>query len=360
VRLVEILAALAVLVCGSAQAQPRFLTTDRLINSSRLREAFADAARPSRPWTVQVRRGDADVALGVIVDKDGLVLTKLSEVQAPRPASTSETDPPADSSKKSDSLTCRLPDDRELAAAIVAEDPETDLALLRIGAKNLPTVTWSTRGDLELGRWVVSPTVGGEPTSVGVVSARRRALRAQRIPGILGVELDVSGGPARISQVFEMSAAADAGLEVGDVVERLGEAEIANGRALIRLVRRYQPGDVVQLQVKRGEQTRAVEVTLSHPFGRFLSQYAQQMRMGGELSRRRDGFPAVFSHDAMLPPENCGGPLVDLSGAAVGINISRSGRIETLALPADVVQESITRMRASLEKPPQSASSADR
>ena len=35
---------------------------------------------------------------------------------------------------------------------------------------------------------------------------------------------------------------------------------------------------------------------------------------------------------------DCGGPLVDLSGKVIGINIARAGRTETYALPADVVQ----------------------
>ena len=45
----------------------------------------------------------------------------------------------------------------------------------------------------------------------------------------------------------------------------------------------------------------------------------------------------MLPHDTVLNPRDCGGPLVDTSGRAVGLNISRSLRISTYALlPADV------------------------
>ncbi len=44
----------------------------------------------------------------------------------------------------------------------------------------------------------------------------------------------------------------------------------------------------------------------------------------------------------MLRPADCGGPLVDLSGKAVGINIARAGRTESYAAPADKVQALLT------------------
>ena len=59
--------------------------------------------------------------------------------------------------------------------------------------------------------------------------------------------------------------------------------------------------------------------------------------MGGALSLRNANFPAVLQHDTVLTPAMVGGPLVTLDGTAVGINIARAGRVESYALPADVV-----------------------
>ena len=52
-----------------------------------------------------------------------------------------------------------------------------------------------------------------------------------------------------------------------------------------------------------------------------------------------------------LKPEDCGGPIVDLSGAVVGVNVARAGRIETLALPAEDVQAVVARLLAADQKP---------
>jgi S1-C subfamily serine protease len=41
----------------------------------------------------------------------------------------------------------------------------------------------------------------------------------------------------------------------------------------------------------------------------------------------------------------CGGPVVDLSGKAVGVNIARAGRVETYAVPADTAKLLIRELR---------------
>ena len=73
-----------------------------------------------------------------------------------------------------------------------------------------------------------------------------------------------------------------------------------------------------------------------------------------KLSTRRGGFPVILQHDSGVAPENCGGPLVDLDGKVVGINIARAGRTESYALPAEAVKgliEGLKTNRASATKP---------
>ncbi len=59
--------------------------------------------------------------------------------------------------------------------------------------------------------------------------------------------------------------------------------------------------------------------------------------LGVGVSTRSDNFPAVVQHDTVLKPVDCGGPVVDLSGKVVGVNIAHAGRTETYCLPADVL-----------------------
>jgi serine protease Do len=59
--------------------------------------------------------------------------------------------------------------------------------------------------------------------------------------------------------------------------------------------------------------------------------------LGTEVSQRRTGYPVIFQHDQPLNPEDCGGVILDLRGEVVGVNIARAGRVDTYAIPADVV-----------------------
>jgi serine protease Do len=68
-----------------------------------------------------------------------------------------------------------------------------------------------------------------------------------------------------------------------------------------------------------------------------MSRADFQNNMGSRLSDKRTGFPNVLQHDTVLSPADCGGPLVDLDGKAVGVNIARAGRTESYAVPTESV-----------------------
>ena len=65
----------------------------------------------------------------------------------------------------------------------------------------------------------------------------------------------------------------------------------------------------------------------------------------GARSQRRDGFPKVVQHDSVLQPTLCGGPVIDISGKVVGINIARADRIATYAVPSEAVQAVIEKLK---------------
>jgi len=62
------------------------------------------------------------------------------------------------------------------------------------------------------------------------------------------------------------------------------------------------------------------------------------------VSTQRAGFPHVFDHDSIVPPHLCGGPVVDVTGAVVGINIARASRTSTLAIPVSAAQPLLERL----------------
>ena len=79
----------------------------------------------------------------------------------------------------------------------------------------------------------------------------------------LGVALeDAESGGARIATVTAGSPAADAGLEAGDVVTALDGESISNAEELTAAVISKQPGDKVQIAVKRDGSTKTLTATL--------------------------------------------------------------------------------------------------
>jgi serine protease Do len=46
----------------------------------------------------------------------------------------------------------------------------------------------------------------------------------------------------------------------------------------------------------------------------------------------------------VLRPIDCGGPVVDVDGKVVGLNIARAGRVESYALPSSLVRETVDKL----------------
>jgi len=63
------------------------------------------------------------------------------------------------------------------------------------------------------------------------------------------------------------------------------------------------------------------------------------------VSQRAEDFELAMQHDAALQPSQCGGPLLNLDGKAVGLNIARAGRIASYALPASLVRRIISELK---------------
>ena len=323
---------------GVAQSvQAKFSETK---SSDALRRIFAGLVTRGNQSTVVLRARQAEgsgreqVAFGTVVGtegKDGYVLTKASEVVGRKELKVAVGD-------------------EELAVRIVGVSEPLDLAMLRVtGAKEgmWKPVEWGELKKPEVGKWVATcgPTamMKEEPVAVGVVSVGRR-----RIPGrsgFLGVGWDdrASEDGAVIQQVIAGSAAEQAGLKVGDAIVGVEGKPVHNGVEMRERVSVFRPGDVVVLSVKRGRSGVEEEVQVTLGMGRQEqeegpSPMSLEALLGGNVSKRSSDFASVFQHDTVIRPVDCGGPIVDLSGKVIGINIARAGRTETYALPADLVE----------------------
>lgn len=124
-------------------------------------------------------------ASGFIVSEDGYILTNQHVVG------------------KEGEVIVTLDDGREFNAKVVGQDPNTDIALIKIEAKDLPALTLGDSDALEVGQWVASigNPLGLQATfTVGVVSAKgRNNLDIETIEDFIQTDAPVnrgnSGGP---------------------------------------------------------------------------------------------------------------------------------------------------------------------
>jgi len=165
--------------------------------------------------------------------------------------------------------------------------------------------------------------------------------------GFLGVALDEAEGGARVANIVPNSAADKAGLQVNDIVTLVADTAIIDSETMVNAIRHHKPGDALPIKVKRDGKEIDLRATLGkRPPDPGLARREYQNHLGSELSERRSGFPQVLQHDMVLQPDNCGGPVVDLDGKAIGINIARAGRVETYAIPAEAVRALIDELKS--------------
>ena len=277
------------------------------------------------------------LALGTVVSADGYIATKYSEVDEAR------------------NLVCRLDTGEELAAKVVAYEREFDIALVKIESQRLKPVVWQEQ-PVELGQIVVSPSRSGAPVASGVISVRTRRL-ADR--GFLGVSSTVEGRRrrgARVDQLVPDGAAERAGIRQGDLIIQINSRVISDFDDLKRRIETFKALDKIVVKVERPTGPRSaeimdVEVILSVRFvpEQWRTGFERKNLLGPSLSAHASGFPLALQHDTVLQANQCGGPLLNIEGQAVGINISRAGRVMSYAIPASEAKKLVRTLIANAE-----------
>ncbi len=96
---------------------------------------------------------------GVIISADGYIATNNHVVQG------------------ADEVIVALDDGRELTAKVIGRDPQTDIAVIKVDAKDLPAITFADSNKIEVGDRVLAignPFGIGETVTTGIVSAKGR------------------------------------------------------------------------------------------------------------------------------------------------------------------------------------------
>ena len=182
-RVAGVAAVLACLLFAGAGAEA--------LDARALEGAFVDAVAKVRPAVVHIRVTKVGQAVGyrdpfdefffgprrppqpqeglgsgVIISPDGLIMTNHHVV--------------GDASR----IEVRLADDRVYQAKLVGTDPQTDIAVVRIGGENHPTAKFADSDGIRVGQWALAignPFGLDHTVTLGIISARGRR-------GIVGSE----------------------------------------------------------------------------------------------------------------------------------------------------------------------------
>lgn len=290
-------------------------------NDEQFRSAFRSAAASARQSVVTIICNAREVAYGCVVEPDGHILTKASEL--------------------SGVVKCRLSGGKEHEAKVVGINESFDLALLKIDAQNLKPIEWTDEKDIQIGQLISIPGPAPVPVAAGVVSVGRRTATART--GILGVQLEDAAAGPRVAVVVSNSGADRAGIKVNDIILSVAGIRTRSREELTREVQRHPVGSTLQVTVLRNDKEIETKATVGNRPP--TTQQAIIDTLNGPVSNRRDGFPDVFQHDAIIEPAECGSPVVDVAGKAIGINIARSGRTESLAIHAVVLKRIIGELK---------------
>lgn len=322
---------MATIICGILDAQelPLQKEEDRVVlrrQSGTVFDIVSPVALQAGKSTVWIWvGGKRQLCVGTVVGDGTQVIAKWSELSRARGAE----------------LQCVAAGNETHAASIVGVYEDEDLALLKLKSGRLCPVVWAAGEKPALGKFLVAAGPGDTPLGMGVVSVMERSLRESDHAFFgVGAESHADGTGVVIRQIAELSPAETAGLQVEDIILSVNDNRVSGLMEFRAILAAKKPGESVSVLFSRKGQEKAVEITLASKVG--LNSFPQRRlevmeRMGGEISGVRDGFPSVLQTDMILNPEECGGPVIDLSGNIVGIAAARAGRIRTYVIPAEEV-----------------------
>ena len=283
-----------------------------------------------------------DSVLGTLVSTNGLIVSKYSIAKEMRQ--------------------CVFQDGHKWPFRIIGIDDKKDLCLIRVNRRGLTPIKFrsdlgqqnvSTRQQRFNSLRLIPPTAGSLALSVGdgnkiaafgMVTMGLHDFKIQQpdCPDCVDLGITVSPYPSlsrvngvvypfrkgiKVLRVYPRSVGERFGLLVGDLINTVNGESIYDRQVLDQETKKIRAGDVMTMKVFRRGVPR--ELTYKIP---AVKKTLHDRWGGGPYSDRRFGFGPVIVHDSVLAPQNCGGPLVDVDGNVIGINISRSMRVASFAI----------------------------
>jgi len=321
------------------------LTTDLRTDGKTVVAAFNDIEKIARSCTVTIYIG-TKAAVGTLLNEDGLVVTKYSEFVTAKPGTLRIVRPGIR---------------RFFRGKVVSHDKASDLIFISTNIEDAPGFTWAESDDIAPATWVVAGVAGSSTTPyvrAGITSANARSI-PKKSNAVIGIKMadpresKIKKG-VLIKEVTKKGPAEKSGMKNGDIILSLEGEEVNSNEELFKAITAHDAGDTITIVVQRKDEKKTLKITLGYRDKVFAgdpsNRKSRNDRLSGSVSVRRTGFEKIIQHEVTLATTEMGGPLLDLKGRLLGINIARRNRVEFFALPASIVQKVIKAKAAEIAK----------
>ena len=290
-------------------------------NGGEVVEAFEAQRQVLQKSSAVMLNKRRELAYGVVISADGWILTKASEIAGV------------------ENLWVRVDEQTYREVRVLAMDDDWDVALVKIEATGLQAVVYAPTSDIPQGTWVVANGVTSLKTRralAGIISAKIREIPEGG--GNMGISLKEDAEDLVIDELAEDGGASVAGLKKGDILLMIDDQKVLTFEDVSEILKKRRPGMEIEVTYLRRGEARKARLKLDP------GPLTRNDQMSGIFSLRRSGFPRVLQHDIIANKSSVGGPLLDLDGRCLGMNIARANRAESFAIPVEDLKELAERL----------------
>ncbi|MCA9064344.1 MAG: trypsin-like peptidase domain-containing protein [Planctomycetaceae bacterium] len=293
---------------------------------------FSEVVAEAHDSIVTISDGGLVLTFGTIVSSDGDILTKASMMEG---AIAPEV---------------LLSSGRRFRPKEMAVDYVNDVMLLHISAEDLKPVPWETEEAAEVGDLAIIQDSRGNPRIPTVVSVAARKLDGAD-QAFLGITMNEQDGRILITGTVAWGSAARNGLREGDLIEAVDGVVVRTPEQLKHQITSHKPGETVTIRYLPKGKTEVIslELRLTQFFRNqdaLLDMYTNPENRESYANNHAGGYPLAIQIDADIFPKECGGPLLNLNGKAIGMNIARADRVVAYALPSSHVLKVYANLQA--------------
>ena len=308
---------------------------------TRARQRFIQNSHPNPLPCVLVSNEGAQATpsvIGTIIDAEGLILTKASDLGP--------------------SLLVRY-NGKNYPAVLLSTDESTDLALVGISESRMPVVRWSDESP-KTGSVLASPILLQESTDEMVAEATSYmgifshilkmgtpSVHATSQVTSLGLTTEQLDSGLKIAAIKPDSPAFKSGLSPGNFIRKIDNRPIRTRSDLTAFLDRCEVGEKVTVEIAQGDSKKTYEIELISP---IIIPPATGINLSKSVSMvpsiRRAPFPDVIVHSTPINAWDCGAPVFDINGKALGLNIAAVSPGRTFALKPKEIRAAINRLLA--------------